>query len=790
MPARGFAKLSVTGDLSKLIKGWRLLAALLIVLLSSLSAWRVLDIFSGSALSSPVKVLVGVVLTLGFLLFWWGGIWLIQHFGRGMTSQQRWAAVIGASLFGSLGLLLTSPAGLTRATIDIYAENVWSPTMFTAAWTENELQQFVSLNLPTEEVESADLALVTDHNNSGEVWLISATQSDGTSVPLEAFEAEGVWQLEAINWGKYQGQQAWVSRPDQNRSTLRWSGQVLGPLTLLFFKHSFSGKVSLQWNKSEQTINLQAPEVAFQGVTLPTSQPVVWRAHLPFGALLGDSIGFVAQPDPAQKLDYIIKEVRLNNIFGRSLTYSGQALFEMIRPKHSRAELTTAGVHLIPNSSDHAPKFALTVPELGVRASFYSLVPALENSLLVLYWGVIGVVILGIVAKLLPPQIVPNINIITASLIVAIIIGEIALRAYLPSEKYYVWPPNLNEIFLPLPGIMPGVTGEARYYSNSEGIRGAEFSAEDAYRILAIGGSTTENMYMDQDSESWPHLLQMQLNEISDSQIWVGNVGRKGHTTREHVMQVQYLLEQYSEIDVVLLLVGINDMSLVFEQAEGYDPNYLESPKGSSKALSRAFALLPSQNPNRPLYTRTATWQLLDGIQQSQIQRQTVDEANIQDRNGKHIILKREQRAAATIRDELPDLTLALDEYTRNITSIINTAQAHHVRLIVLTQPTIWRSDLSPEEDGLLVFGGGPDGEFYYSVSALEAGMALYNQRLLEICEQHQVECIDLANRLPKDTTVFYDDVHFNESGSAQVAEILADYLMDREPFFDQQCGR
>jgi len=36
---------------------------------------------------------------------------------------------------------------------------------------------------------------------------------------------------------------------------------------------------------------------------------------------------------------------------------------------------------------------------------------------------------------------------------------------------------------------------------------------------------------------------------------------------------------------------------------------------------------------------------------------------------------------------------------------------------------------------------------------------------------------------MEKDTTVFYDDAHFNESGARKVAEALSKYLLKRDPF-------
>jgi hypothetical protein len=51
------------------------------------------------------------------------------------------------------------------------------------------------------------------------------------------------------------------------------------------------------------------------------------------------------------------------------------------------------------------------------------------------------------------------------------------------------------------------------------------------------------------------------------------------------------------------------------------------------------------------------------------------------------------------------------------------------------------------------------------------------------VCRERGLECVDLAAKLPRDTSVFYDDCHFNESGARRVAEVLAEHLLGRAPF-------
>ncbi len=111
----------------------------------------------------------------------------------------------------------------------------------------------------------------------------------------------------------------------------------------------------------------------------------------------------------------------------------------------------------------------------------------------------------------------------------AIVVVEAALRiAYPKSENHYVLLPNQSVTFTPRRENVPGVSVETMYQTSSAGIRGPEFSDDDEYRILAIGGSTTQNVYLDQ-SETWTLLLGAHLNAIEGSpNTWTGDVGRSG----------------------------------------------------------------------------------------------------------------------------------------------------------------------------------------------------------------------------------------------------------------------
>lgn len=357
--------------------------------------------------------------------------------------------------------------------------------------------------------------------------------------------------------------------------------------------------------------------------------------------------------------------------------------------------------------------------------------------------------------------------------LLALGLGEAVLRLFW-RDAYCVWPPHLHQELHPNPDIMPGVSGTSRFEINSIGMRADELSEDRDFRILALGGSTTECLYLDQ-TEAWPHLLQERLGP----RAWVGNAGRSGLHTRHHRLQAEKLLDQLPRMEAVIVLTGVNDFSLRLSQDTAWRPADFTSAKDLSRLMQEAFAIRPPWFVEGPFYKRTIFWQM-----SKRLGRTLRSGGATQDAPGRvYEVWRRHRREAPRVRQQLPDLGPALAEYADNLRAIARSAARHHTRIVFVTQPSLWRDDLPPNLQRLLWLGGvGPfqkeAGHEYYSVSALAAGMDAYNRTLLATCRRTPgAVCLDLATLLPKDTSVFYDDVHFNEMGSRQVAEILAERL-------------
>jgi lysophospholipase L1-like esterase len=250
-----------------------------------------------------------------------------------------------------------------------------------------------------------------------------------------------------------------------------------------------------------------------------------------------------------------------------------------------------------------------------------------------------------------------NILLLLAAAGVSLAACEVALRIFYPGLLIQdnVWPPHLSMRFNPAPGIMPGVSGESVFTTNSYGIRGDELSGQYARRILAVGGSATECLYLSQ-AKSWPYLLQRKLDGISGkNNVWVGNAGMSGANTNHHIKLLRYFPLARLKIDTLIILAGINDFSRRLALDQDYVPFYVK------------------EESDLPVVMRTALGRLL--VKTGQVFSKQEKEIT-QDNAGKVYVAWRSNRRSAKDKiDVLPDMSSALGEYRQNVNTIIDIAK-------------------------------------------------------------------------------------------------------------------
>ena len=382
----------------------------------------------------------------------------------------------------------------------------------------------------------------------------------------------------------------------------------------------------------------------------------------------------------------------------------------------------------------------------------------------------------------LQTKIIANLIALSMGTFLALLLSEILLHFYFGTNNlFYVQMPNISEEFQLPSDLITGIQGRSRFTTNQQGMRGEDYpAAPNSYRILAMGGSTTICSLLG-DLETWPALIQEKLKKTADGKtVWVANIGKNGLTTRSHVLQMYYLVPQYP-VDLILVMIGINDLSMRLWDHENYNPNFMKNIGSRNTLMFSTFSIVPDSQIY-PLYKRLGLWKLARRMKVyfgNQFNLDAISENFLQWRlnrqNGRKI-------------NFLPDLTSALEEYTLNITEIVELAKKDDIRLIFLTQPVLWHNKMTKEEKEALIIGflGDPfaqKGPTYYNAEALAEGMKLYNIKLKQICQQLNVECIDLTSEIPQNLQVFYDDCHFTELGAELVANVVVGHLENKPTF-------
>jgi len=120
------------------------------------------------------------------------------------------------------------------------------------------------------------------------------------------------------------------------------------------------------------------------------------------------------------------------------------------------------------------------------------------------------------------------------AVLLTMLLAELVLNVFPGgAQKPALWPPGREALLQPDPKLMPGVEGTARFTGNDVGLRGPAYPADrnNIYKVVTIGGSTTESLYLD-DSEEWPHLLMVGTPAGRTIRCGWQTVGRAAETWR------------------------------------------------------------------------------------------------------------------------------------------------------------------------------------------------------------------------------------------------------------------
>ena len=300
---------------------------------------------------------------------------------------------------------------------------------------------------------------------------------------------------------------------------------------------------------------------------------------------------------------------------------------------------------------------------------------------------------------------------------------------------------------------------------NADGFRGdpvALVAPPGTFRIATVGGSTTlgiSNPY----AESYPFLLQSLLqSRHPDVRIEVLNAGAAWYTSAHDLVAYEVKVRRFKP-DLVIFFEALNDLVRSFSPpwlALGdFKPDY-------SHYLGPYIGLVGPE----VRFTGPPTWltwsYLRKAIRREPDPRGHRDADNV-------------ARLAAGMRPIDNPAFRSLPSFREYADALVHAVQADGRTIFVASQPSLYRSDLSPEEQRVLFFG--PlmcgDGTTYPSMEAMKNGMQRFNEAAREIARARGVRFIDFEAAVPKTTAYFTDDAHLSRAGNEILARLAADAI-------------
>ena len=308
--------------------------------------------------------------------------------------------------------------------------------------------------------------------------------------------------------------------------------------------------------------------------------------------------------------------------------------------------------------------------------------------------------------------------------------------------------PNVDLYVKIMGDVMPGFTDTSHVTTDAKGFRTTKrvnYDAKDSYRIFAIGGSTTEQIYLD-DAKTWTALLERDLPQYLNRPVEVINAGVSGLRSEHHLAMLRQV-SQYKP-DMVIFMMGLNDWNSHIIQK--LNPPPIEWDFTKSLLWKGLLALKPIQKPGElPNQGGKDSPRLEYGeyysSQNNSLTRPDVREVRFDD---------------------------VAPEYKALAGKIFEECKKQHYRCVFLTHPTAYSREVAPELKKRLWMTP-PNQPFTVTLDSLIHVSGLYNDWLYAAAKESGFESCDLGSQIPPTTDYLYDDCHFNEGGAKRVAELL-----------------
>jgi lysophospholipase L1-like esterase len=295
------------------------------------------------------------------------------------------------------------------------------------------------------------------------------------------------------------------------------------------------------------------------------------------------------------------------------------------------------------------------------------------------------------------------------------------------------------------------------YSRNSMGLRGEELpnDANKWIKIITIGGSTTECSY-NSDSLTWPELLKGNLRKTIAPNIWLNNAGLDGTSTFGHILLLKEHIVSLHP-DYVVFLTGVNDME---EKAMGGFDTY-NSDEWDRRSIKDFL---------RSLVRKTETGALIENLYRSRVAyRQGLTHREVDYAKANHITID-----STTMQKEVEAQSEYLGAYRKRLLALDSICKVNKIKAIFLTQPSLFAAFTDPAtglDFSMLEISKGRNATLQGKI------LQRYNDVVLSLRNEGNINVVDMASAMPKNSRYFYDYTHYTSVGTKVVAQIVSDSL-------------
>ncbi|MGB0681089.1 MAG: SGNH/GDSL hydrolase family protein [Magnetovibrionaceae bacterium] len=296
----------------------------------------------------------------------------------------------------------------------------------------------------------------------------------------------------------------------------------------------------------------------------------------------------------------------------------------------------------------------------------------------------------------------------------------------------------------------------SRYTRDEHGLRG-DYSGPDQIDILTIGGSTTNELLID-DAETWTARLGADLR-ASGYDLTVANAGVDGQSTFGHLKNFELWFPKIRGLapKLIIAYVGINDSTYL---RAGFEPTKWDRMEEENRTVKQFLI------NNSALYGLYRTARGMMQAREAMLVHSTPTERDPEWRIADP--QPRPDEAAITYADHMV-------AYRDRVLELIRRIRALGAEAVIVTQATGHYQVRDGLVYGRLLADGRIDTDSYDKLGAL-------NGEAMAACEAAGAICLDLAPQFDFRDGETYDFVHTTPPGSAKVAAILSEALKPHLP--------